>query len=122
MIAPGKVAADLDAWVARLETDPAWTERLRALARLLGKRPSDLVLLVAPPDDYPRARPGAPIVRGFLVTVGRVTDVSAALPSALRASMAEAERTAHPGHSHALIFGSGYVDAVRFRVPAEPAR
>jgi hypothetical protein len=36
--------------------------------------------------------------------------------------MSEAERRAHPGHSHALIFSALAVDSVRFRVPDEPAR
>jgi hypothetical protein len=80
------------------------------------------VLLVGKPEDFPRARVGATIVRGHLVTVGRVIDVASLLPSATRASMGETERRAHPGHSHALIFGSGFVDPVRFRVPDEPAR
>lgn len=117
MITPGEPAADLDAWVKRLETEPVWTERLRTLARSLGLRASDLVLLVGRPEDFPRARAGQTIVRGMLVTVGRVADVASALPSATRASMAEAERRAHPGHSHALIFGGLVVETVRFRVP-----
>jgi hypothetical protein len=121
MIAPGKVAADLDAWVARLESEPEWTAGMRRLARVLGLRASDLVLLIARPDEYPRARPGATIVHGFLVRVGRASEVPDALPSALRASMGEAERRAHPGHSHALIFSALGVDSVRFRVPPEPA-
>ena len=117
MIAPGLPAAALDAWVARLENEPEWTAPLRALVRSLGKRPSDLVLLVARPDEYPRARPGATIVQGYLVTVGRAADVSSVLPSASRASLGETERRAHPEHSHALIFVGSIVETVRFRVP-----
>jgi hypothetical protein len=109
---------DLDTWIARLETEPEWSERLRATARALAIRPSDLVLLVGTPEDFPRASKSAPLVRGHLVTVGRVADVPLTFPSAGRPSMNEAERAAHPGHAHAVIFAGPFVDSVRFRVPA----
>lgn len=119
MPAPRTIAtADLAAWVARLETEPEWSERLRATASTLAIRPSDLVLLIAAPDDFPRARGAVPLLRGFLVTVGRVADVASTIPSAGLASMCEADRRAHPSHAHAVIFAGMFAEAVRFRLPA----
>lgn len=115
-------ATALDAWATRLETEPVWSERLRDDCARFGWHPSDLVLLVGSPADFPSAARGASLVQGYFVTLGRVTDVPGALPSAYLASMAAAERRAHPGHSHALIFIAPIVEAVRFRVPEPSAR
>lgn len=111
-------AAELAAWVTRLENEPVWSERLRDDCARFGWQPSDLVLLIGSPADFPSAARGAALVQGYFVTLGRVADVPGALPSARLASMAAAELRAHPGHSHALIFLAPIVEAVRFRVPS----
>jgi hypothetical protein len=105
------------AWVARLEKDPQWTERLREIARLFCLRCSDLVLLVATPEEFPLTATRADRIDRWIVTVGRVSDLGNALPTATRDTMSDRDRHAFPDHSHALIFFPPLIETIRFRVP-----
>jgi len=114
-------APDLVHWATELETDPAWTERLRATVRAVNCPPADLALLIGPVGDFPRAAAYGSHVRGFVVSVGRLADVLAQLPRATCATMSAAERRKHPELCHAVILAMPYyAEAIRFRVPLLP--
>jgi hypothetical protein len=105
-------------WTTELETDPAWTERLREVLRAIGGVPADLALLIGSVQDFPRAAKQGALVRGYVVSVGRVSDVLAQLPRATCPSMSAAERRLYPELCHAIILALPfYAEPLRFRVP-----
>lgn len=109
---------DLVHWARELESDPAWTERLRATLRAVGCPPADLALLIGAACDFPRAAVHGSHVRGFVVSVGRLADVLAQLPRATCPTMGAAERRKHPELCHAVILAMPfYAEPIRFRVP-----
>lgn len=109
---------DVTHWTIELETDPAWTERLRQVLRAVQCSPADLALLIGAASEFPRAAEQGAHVRGFVVSVGRLSDVLAQLPRATCATMNAAERRKYPALCHAIILALPfYAEPLRFRVP-----
>lgn len=102
----------------RLETDPAWSERLRRELVTRECNPCELVLIIARPAEYPRMAQRAPVIEGSLIVVGTVAEVlESALPianlDALIGSVARERRE----HAHAILLDGVNGSAFRFRVP-----
>jgi hypothetical protein len=111
-------APDLTHWTTELETDPVWTDRLRQTLRAVTCPPADLAVLIGAAEDFPRAAERAARVRGYVVSVGRLSDVLAELPRATCATMNAAERRKYPELCHAIILAMPYwAEPIRFRVP-----
>jgi hypothetical protein len=110
-------AAELGAWLRALESERAWSERLRAERKLRACNFSDLVIVVAKACEYPRTALIAARVNSYLVVTGSVDDLlGSGLP--LRGLDAlECDRSAHPEHAHAAIIEGPGGSVLRFRVP-----
>lgn len=115
---PAHARSELEAWRVRLETDPAWSERLRRELVTRECNPCELVLIIARPAEYPRMAQRAPVIEGSLIVVGTVAEVlESALPianlDALIGSVARERRE----HAHAILLDGVNGSAFRFRVP-----
>lgn len=113
--APASARAELGAWIAKLETDRAWTARLRAELAARACEPCDLVLVLAPVAEFPRSAGRFPRVGDYLAIVGTVAEVmDCALPVTNLADM----RARDPrDHAHAILIEHALGTAFRFRLP-----
>jgi hypothetical protein len=115
--APASARAELRAWIAKLETDRAWTARMRAELAARACEPCDLVLVLAPAAEFPRSAGRFPRVGDYLAIVGSVSELmDCAIPVV---NLADVRARDPRDHAHALLIEQALGTAFRFRLPRD---
>jgi hypothetical protein len=115
--APTAAPAELRPWIAKLETDRAWTARMRAELAARACEPCDLVLMLAPAAEFPRSAGRFPRVGSYLVIVGSVREV---LDNAIPIVNLDDLRARDPrDHAHAVLIERACGVPFRFRLPRD---
>ena len=113
---PAPAPAAHAAWIARLETDPAWSKPLRIEQRTRACETCELVLIVARAVDYPKTARRYHRVGDYFTVAATVNEY---LDTPLPVSNLAALRIAEPrDHAHAVILEQAHGVAIRFRVPS----
>lgn len=116
--APAHAPGVLAEWRARLETDRAWSARLRAELAQRACDPCDLVLIIARPAEYPRMRAHAPVIEGSLIVVGTVAEVlDSPLPVANLQDLIGSAAHEQREQAHAILLDGVNGSAFRFTLP-----
>jgi hypothetical protein len=108
-------------WIARLETDPIWTERLRAELAPGDVAPGDLVLVLAPAAHYPKAAQRAGDAEHAL-RVGEWLAIATSVDEVIDVMMPVNDRDALQAReprdqAHGLVLAGPRAVAFRFSVP-----
>lgn len=112
---PAHEHAALAAWIIRLESERAWTDTLRAERAKRACDASELVLVIALAEDFPKTAHRYHRVRDHVMVVGTVGEF---LDTPLPVSNLDDLKIAEPrDHAHAVILERACGIAIRFRVP-----
>jgi hypothetical protein len=112
---PAQEHAALAAWIVRLESERVWTDTLRAERAKRACDASELVLVIALAEDFPKTAHRYHRVRDHVMVVGTVGEF---LDTPLPVVNLDDLRIAEPrNHAHAVVLEGVHGVAIRFRLP-----